>query len=77
MISVSEVDWKIEPRRCSARCSGHGVGEVAVVGDGEAAAGELGEERLDVAPTDAAGGGVADMADGAVAGQPVDDRAAR
>ena len=27
----------------------HGVGEVAVVGDGETAAGELGEERLDVA----------------------------
>ncbi len=55
---------------------GHGVGEVAVVGDGEAALGEFGEERLDVAQAGAAGGGVARVADGAVARQAVDDRAA-
>ncbi len=34
-VSVSEVEGKIEPRFCSARCTRHGVGEVAVVGDGE------------------------------------------
>ena len=75
MTSVSEVDWKIEPRRCSRSCERQRVGEIAVVGDGEAAAGELGEERLDVALDRAAVGGVADVADGAVAGEPVDDRA--
>ena len=77
MTSVSEVDWKIEPRRCSRSLQGQGVGEIAVVGDGETAAGELGEERLDVALERAAMGGVADMADGAAAGEPVDDGAAR
>ena len=41
-----------------------GVGQVAVVGDGEAAEVELGEQRLDVAQDRAAGGGVADVADG-------------
>jgi len=34
---------------------------------------KLGEERLDVAQTGAAGGGVARVADGAVAGQAVED----
>ena len=53
---------------------GHGVGDVAVVGDGEAAVGKLGEEGLDVAQAGAAGGGVARVADGAGALQPVDDR---
>ena len=42
-----------------------GVGEVAVVGDGEAAGVQLGEQRLDVAQDGLAGGGIADMADGA------------
>ncbi len=51
------------------------VGEVAVVGDGEAAAGKFGEQRLDVAQAVAAVGRVADVADGAVAGQAVDDLA--
>ena len=55
---------------------GHGIGDVAVVGDGEAAAGELGEERLDVAIARAARGRVAGVADRAVARQPVDHRAA-
>ena len=44
---------------------GQRVGEVAVVGDGEAALGKLGEERLDVAQAGAAGGGIAGVADGA------------
>ena len=52
---------------------GQGIGDVAVVGDREAAVGEFGKERLDVAQAGAAGGGVAGMADGAVARQAVDD----
>ena len=51
-----------------------GIGEVAVMRDGEAAAGELGEERLDVALHRAAGRGIAVVADGAVALQPLHDR---
>ena len=43
------------------------------MGDGEAAIGEFGEERLDVAHAGAAGRGIARMADGAVALQAVDD----
>ena len=52
---------------------GQGVGDVAVVGDGEAAGGQFGEERLDVAQAAAAGRGVARMADGRFAGQPLQD----
>ena len=52
------------------------VGEIAVVGDGEAAGIEFGEQRLDVAQDGAAGGGVADMADGGAAGQALDHLAA-
>ena len=51
------------------------IGQVAVVGDGEAAAGKLGEQRLDVALDRPAVGRVALMADGPVAGEAVDDRA--
>ena len=54
----------------------HGVGEVAVVADGEAAEGEVGEQRLDVAQHAGAGGRVAGMADRGVAGQALDHRAA-
>ena len=53
---------------------GHGVGDVAVVGDREAAAGEFGEEGLDVAQAFAACRRIARMADGAAALQPVHDR---
>ena len=52
------------------------VGEVAVVGDRKAAGIELGEQRLHVAQDGGAGGGVADMADGDIAGQAVDHLAA-
>ncbi len=52
------------------------VGEIAVVGDGEAAGVQLGEQRLDVAQDGLAGGRIADMADGRHAGQPVDHLAA-
>ena len=44
---------------------GQAVGQVAVMGDREAAAVEFGEERLDVAQDRPAGGRVADVADGA------------
>ena len=51
---------------------GQEVGQVAVVGEGDAAGLEVGEHRLDVADEAAAGGGVAGVADGDVAGQALD-----
>jgi hypothetical protein len=48
---------------------GVGIGEVAVMADGEAAELEFREQRLDVAQHRLAGGGIAVMADGARAGQ--------
>ena len=45
------------------------VGQVAVVGQGDAARLEVGEHRLDVADEAAAGGGIAGVADGEAAGQ--------
>ena len=74
IVSVSEVDEKIAPSFCSGALHGHGVGEVAVVGDRQPAIGELGEERLHVAQAGAAGGGVARVADGAAAGQALHHR---
>ena len=73
MTSVSLVDWKIEPRRIERGAQRHGVGEIAVVGDREAALGELGEQRLDVAQRGFAGGRIADMADPDLARQLADD----
>ena len=52
------------------------VGQVAVVRDRQAARVEFGEQRLHVAQDGRAGGGVADMADGGRAGQPLDRRGA-
>ena len=52
------------------------VGEIAVVADREAAGIEFGEQRLHVAQDGRAGRGVADMADGDVAGQALDHLAA-
>ncbi len=74
MVSVSEVDWKIEPRRCKLMLQRAGVRDVAVMRHGKAAGGELGEERLHVAQVRAAGGGIAVVADGAVALQPLHHR---
>ena len=45
-----------------------GVGEIAVVGDGEATELEIGEKRLDVAKHRIAGGRITDMTDGRVTG---------
>src|SRR5579862_3028940 len=52
------------------------VGEVAVVADGEAASVEFRKQRLNVAQNGPAGRRVTNMADGGLAGQPVDDLAA-
>ena len=52
------------------------VGEVAVVGDGEAACIEFGEQRLHVPQDGAPGGGVAGVADGDAAGKAFDHLAA-
>ena len=80
MHSVSEPDWKIEPRSISSSRSAQGVGQVAVVGDGAAAHGEFAEERLHVADLRralGAGGRVADVADGERAGQRLHQRRRR
>ena len=50
------------------------VGEIAVMGDGEAAGVEFGEERLHVAQDRLAGRRIAHMADRGVAGQALDRR---
>src|SRR5581483_8935341 len=60
------------PPPLQAVLQGERVGDVAVVGDGEAAAGELGKERLDVALERAAMGRVADVADRTGAGEALD-----
>ena len=49
------------------------VGQVAVVGDGEAAGVDIGKERLHILQRRLAGGGVAVMADGDVALEATDD----
>ena len=49
------------------------VGEIAVVGDGEAAGIEVGKQRLHVAQDGVAGGGVAVVAEGDVALEALDD----
>ncbi len=56
---------------------GQGVGEVAVVGDGEAAGVDVGKERLHVAQHGVASRRVAVVADGEVALQALDDAGAR
>jgi hypothetical protein len=56
-----------------ALAQGQEVGQVAIVGDGDAAGLEIGEHRLDVADAAAAGRGIAGVADGHVAGQALDE----
>ena len=73
MTSVSLVDWKIEPRRIERGAQRHRVGQIAVMGDREAALGKIGEQRLDVAQRGFAGGRIADMADRDRARQLADD----
>ena len=66
----------IAPSCTSCFAQREAVGEVAVVGDGEAAAVELGEQRLHVAQDGLAGGRIAHVADRGGAGQAVDHLAA-
>jgi hypothetical protein len=73
MTSESEVDWKIAPLRNQLIAQGQEVGQVAVVGDGHAAALKVGEHRLAVAQEAAAGGGIAGVADRRGAGQAMDE----
>ena len=73
---MSVVDCIMAPSCTSSRRSVEAVGEIAVVADGEAAAFELGEQRLHVAQDGLAGGRIAHMADRRGAGQPVDHLAA-
>ncbi len=56
-----------------AAAQGGGIGQVAVMGDGEAAICQIGEDGLYIAEHGAAGGGVAVMADGGVALKAFDD----
>ena len=49
MTSVSEVDWQMAPEEIELLAQGERVGEVAVVGYGEAAGVDIGEQRLHVA----------------------------
>ena len=55
---------------------GEGVGEIAVVGDGEAAGVDVGKQRLHVAQHRIAAGRIAIVADGDVALQALDDAGA-
>ena len=72
MHSVSEPDWKIEPRSISSSRSASALVRLPLWAIGGAAHRELGEERLHVADLGVAlgaGGRVADVADGERAGQ--------
>jgi hypothetical protein len=67
---VSEVDWQMAPDEVAPKCER--VGEVAVVGEREAAGVQIGKQRLDVAQDGVAGGGVAVVAERDVALEPAD-----
>ena len=60
---MSEVDWQIAPSRDQFAPQRQAVGQIAVMGDREAAGREFGEQRLHVAQDGRAGRGVAHMAD--------------
>ena len=62
---MSEVEEKIEPRRCNSRCTVIALVMLPLWATAKPPAGKFGEERLDVAQAAAAGGGVAGVADGA------------
>ena len=64
MISVSMVDWKMEPAVLEAAADLPGVGEGAVVADGDHLAAVLHHEGLGVDEHGGAGGGIAHVADG-------------
>ncbi len=68
MTSVSMVDWKMEPGLPVVPDLA-GVGQGAVVADGDGLAGVLDHEGLGVHQQGGAGGGVAHVADGQVPGE--------
>ena len=70
--SVSEFERKIAPWDSSSRPQRGAVGQVAVVGQRHIAVREAEDERLDVVGGAGAGGGVAHMADRAVAPETLD-----
>ena len=73
---MSVVDWQMAPAANEFAPERQAVGEVAVVGDREAAGLEFGEQGLDVAQRRLAGRRVAHMADGRLARQAIDRRGA-
>jgi len=64
------------PPRTRSRRKVNPLVKLAVVADREAAGIELGEQRLHVAQNGLAGRGVADVADGSIAGEALDHLAA-
>ncbi len=54
-VSVSEVDEKMAPCFCNALCTVMALVRFAIVGDGEAAIGEFGEDRAGCCAAGAAG----------------------
>ena len=71
--SVSDVDWKIEPFGDEPFAQHQRVGEVAVMGDREAARRKIRIQRLYIAQKGFAGRGIADMADRRLAFERIDD----
>ena len=69
MISESEVVWKYAPSRSRLRAQIAEIDEVAVVRDGDEALGGVDANGLRVEQRRVAGGGVARVADGHVAGE--------
>ncbi len=64
MTSVSMVDWKMEPSVLQAAANLPGIGEGAVVADGDHLAAVLHHKGLGVDEHGGAGGGIAHVADG-------------
>ncbi len=72
---MSVVDWQMAPFLIERIAQRERVGEIAVMAEREAARIEIDEQRLHVAQHGIAAGGVANVADGHVALQPLDHRA--
>ena len=62
--SVSEVDWQMAPVGDDLAAQRQAVGEIAVMGNGDAADFKFGKQRLHVAQRHFAGGRIARVADG-------------
>ena len=73
IVSVSEVEEKIAPCFCSARCTVMALVRLPLWAIASPPSDKLGKQRLHVAQARAAGRGIAGVADGARALQPFDD----